>query len=78
MRPEFVNEYIKEIQGYGARHVVRPGITGLAQICLPYNANAKSKLEYDVFYIENRKSVFFNLMISAYTVAKMFTAFLPE
>lgn len=74
-RPEFVNQFQKEIEGYKNRHSVKPGITGLAQICLPYDATAKEKLQYDQFYINNRHSVFFNLIISFYTAFKMITFF---
>lgn len=74
-RPVFVDQYLKEIPGYGRRHSIRPGITGLAQICLPYDATAKEKLEYDNFYIDNRHSVLFNCIIGGYTGLKMITVF---
>lgn len=74
-RPEFVDQFQNEIEGYQSRHDVRPGITGLAQICLPYDATAKEKLQYDKYYINNRQSVLFNLIISCYTGLKMITFF---
>ena len=77
-RPEravFVEKFEKEIHQYRRRREVKPGITGLAQICLPYDASAKDKLEYDIFYIENQRSLFFNLIISYYTALKMVTFF---
>jgi lipopolysaccharide/colanic/teichoic acid biosynthesis glycosyltransferase len=77
-RPEravFVEKFEKEINQYRRRREVKPGITGLAQICLPYDASAKDKLEYDIFYIENQRSLFFNLIISYYTALKMVTFF---
>jgi lipopolysaccharide/colanic/teichoic acid biosynthesis glycosyltransferase len=70
-RPEFVNEFNKEIADYKKRSLVKPGITGLAQICLPYDATASEKLEYDLYYIDHHRSVLFNLMISYYTAIKM-------
>lgn len=72
-RPNFVETYEREIESYSKRKDVRPGITGLAQICLPYDATAKDKLSYDLFYIERRRSLIFNLMISYYTAKKMIT-----
>ncbi len=74
-RPEFVEVFETEIAQYTRRREVKPGITGLAQICLPYDATAREKLEYDVFYIENQRSVLFNVMISYYTAVKMLTFF---
>ena len=51
-----VDTYNKEIKNYEKRHLVRPGITGLAQVYYPYGRNindAKKKLKYDLFYIQN-------------------------
>jgi lipopolysaccharide/colanic/teichoic acid biosynthesis glycosyltransferase len=70
-RPVFVNEYDKTIPYYKRRKEVRPGITGLAQICLPYDATARQKIIFDNFYIDNKESVLFNLLIAYYTVKKM-------
>lgn len=74
-RPEFVNVFEQEINQYSVRKDVKPGITGLAQVCLPYDATAREKLEYDLYYIHNRQSVLFNFMISYYTALKMVTFF---
>ena len=58
-RPErsvFVEQLVKVIPYYGIRHVIKPGITGWAQICYPYGAStedALKKLEYDLYYLKN-------------------------
>ena len=55
-RPEFVEWLSKEIPYYGVRHMVRPGITGWAQVRYKYGntvEDAKEKLQYDLFYIKN-------------------------
>lgn len=74
-RPEFVEIYEREIPKYTRRREVKPGITGLAQICLPYDATANEKIQYDVYYIDQRHSILFNLLISYYTAIKMVTFF---
>jgi sugar transferase (PEP-CTERM system associated) len=55
-RPEFVEWLSREIPYYGVRHVVRPGITGWAQVQYKYGntlEDAREKLQYDLFYIKN-------------------------
>lgn len=58
-RPErrvFINELEKEIPYYNLRHMVKPGLTGWAQVMYPYGASvedAKRKLEYDLYYIKS-------------------------
>ena len=55
-RPEFVQELNKQIPFYGQRHVVKPGLTGWAQVKYAYGASvedALQKLQYDLFYIKN-------------------------
>ena len=55
-RPEFVEWLEKEIPYYGVRHMVRPGITGWAQVKYKYGNtldDAREKLQYDLFYIKN-------------------------
>ncbi len=51
-----VEKYEKVIPNYHNRHLVAPGITGLAQVCYPYGRNVEDaikKLEYDMEYIKN-------------------------
>lgn len=56
-RPEFVEWLNKAVPYYGVRHVVRPGITGWAQVKYKYGNtldDAREKLQHDLFYIKNR------------------------
>jgi exopolysaccharide biosynthesis polyprenyl glycosylphosphotransferase len=56
-RPEFVKNLQSMIPFYNERHLVKPGLTGWAQINFQYGAStgdALKKLQYDLFYIKNR------------------------
>jgi exopolysaccharide biosynthesis polyprenyl glycosylphosphotransferase len=70
-RPEFVKELEEKIPFYAIRHVVRPGLTGWAQVNYPY-ANTieeqETKLRYDLFYIKERSS-FLNFKILIKTIS---------
>jgi sugar transferase (PEP-CTERM system associated) len=69
-RPEFVSSLSREIPFYGQRHVVRPGLTGWAQVRYTYTASvegAMEKLQYDLFYIKNM-SLSLDIFIIAKTI----------
>lgn len=72
-RPEFVEKLIKTIGFYPTRHVVKPGITGWAQVNYKYGANqddSLTKLQYDLYYIKNR-SFLLDLKILRMTIGVM-------
>ena len=69
-RPSFVEELERELPYYAERHMVKPGLTGWAQINYPYGASvedARAKLEYDLYYAKNY-SPFLDLLILLQTV----------
>ena len=69
-RPQFVSDLEARLPFYAERHVVKPGITGWAQINYPYGASiedARQKLEYDLYYAKNY-TPFLDLLILLQTV----------
>ena len=55
-RPEFVSQLTEQIPFYGQRHVLKPGLTGWAQVRYTYGASVEDaieKLQYDLYYIKN-------------------------
>ena len=55
-RPEFVKKLVLDIPHYNLRHMVKPGLTGWAQVKYRYGASiedAEVKLMYDLFYVKN-------------------------
>ena len=69
-RPGFVDELERQLPFYAERHMVKPGLTGWAQINYPYGASvedARVKLEYDLYYAKNY-SPFLDLLILIQTV----------
>jgi exopolysaccharide biosynthesis polyprenyl glycosylphosphotransferase len=64
-RPFFVNELSKSMPFYETRHVIKPGITGWAQVNYAYGETKEDsliKLQYDLYYIKHR-SVFLDINI---------------
>ena len=56
-RPEFVSKLSKKIPLFEIRHVIKPGLTGWAQVMYPYASSIEEqhkKLRFDLFYIKNR------------------------
>jgi len=69
-RPEFVSDLEEQLPYYGERHMVKPGITGWAQINYPYGASledSRHKLEYDLYYAKNY-TPFLDLLIMLQTI----------
>ena len=69
-RPEFVEFLERQVPFYRTRLIVKPGVTGWAQVNHPYGdsvEDARAKLEYDLYYIKHR-SILFDLRIVLRTV----------
>jgi sugar transferase (PEP-CTERM system associated) len=69
-RPEFVSDLEEKLPFYAERHMVKPGITGWAQINYPYGASiedSRHKLEYDLYYAKNY-TPFLDLLILLQTL----------
>ncbi|WP_415748122.1 sugar transferase, partial [Streptococcus mitis] len=71
-RPEFINEFLKDIPNFNERLAVRPGITGWAQVNGGYELTPKDKLVYDLFYI-NHESIKLDFLILLKTIKVMVT-----
>jgi lipopolysaccharide/colanic/teichoic acid biosynthesis glycosyltransferase len=72
-RPEWVTHFEKQIPFYRARLLVKPGITGWAQINYGYVATVEEttiKLEYDLYYIKHR-NLLMDMSILLRTVGQM-------
>lgn len=68
--PKFVDDLEQQLPYYAERHMVKPGITGWAQINYPYGASiedARHKLEYDLYYAKNY-TPFLDLLIMLQTL----------
>ncbi len=69
-RRQFVEDLEQHLRYYAERHMVKPGITGWAQINYPYGASiedSRNKLEYDLYYAKNY-TPFLDLLILLQTV----------
>lgn len=69
-RPEFVADLEDQLPYYAERHMVKPGITGWAQVNYPYGASiedSRHKLEYDLYYAKNY-TPFLDLLIILQTL----------
>ncbi|MBS1817546.1 MAG: TIGR03013 family PEP-CTERM/XrtA system glycosyltransferase [Acidobacteria bacterium] len=69
-RPAFVEQLSAQIPFYQQRHVVKPGVTGWAQVRYTYGASVEDaieKLQYDLYYIKNM-SIAFDLVIVLETI----------
>jgi lipopolysaccharide/colanic/teichoic acid biosynthesis glycosyltransferase len=69
-RPEFVESLEDKIPYYAARHAVKPGVTGWAQLRYAYGASqeeAKEKLQFDLYYVKNQ-SFMLDVLILLQTV----------
>ena len=69
-RPAFVAQLTQQIPFYGQRHVVKPGLTGWAQVRYAYGASvedALEKMQYDLYYVKHM-SMAFDLVIALETI----------
>ena len=71
-RPEMIKEFIKYIPDFNDRLLVKPGITGWAQVNGGYSLTPKEKLEFDKYYIRNR-GFKLDLLILVKTIIVIFT-----
>jgi lipopolysaccharide/colanic/teichoic acid biosynthesis glycosyltransferase len=70
-RPVFVKELSAKIPFYEVRHLVKPGVTGWAQVNADYgstDADALEKLQFDLYYIKHR-SLFLDISIIVKTLS---------
>jgi exopolysaccharide biosynthesis polyprenyl glycosylphosphotransferase len=68
-QPQYVETLVESIPHYSSRHLVRPGLTGWAQVNYPYGADEKDayeKLQYDLWYLRHQ-SLLLDLRIVART-----------
>jgi lipopolysaccharide/colanic/teichoic acid biosynthesis glycosyltransferase len=73
-RPQFLRVLEETVPYYSARHAVRPGITGWAQVNYAFGDDAMYELESDLYYVKNM-SLFLDLRIILRAIA---VAFFPD
>ena len=69
-------EYYGELPRYEMRHIIKPGLTGWAQLNYKPSASleeAKEKLQYDIYYIKNR-SLVLDFLILLKTIKYLFVS----
>jgi lipopolysaccharide/colanic/teichoic acid biosynthesis glycosyltransferase len=74
-RPFFVDKLTQDVPFYAARHSVKPGLTGWAQVRYHYGASADdavNKLQFDLYYIKNH-TLFLDLVVLFETVMVVVT-----
>ena len=75
-RPMFVNELSQVLPFYHTRHIVKPGLTGWAQVKARYGSSIDDslvKLEYDLYYIKHRGFLFdFNIIVKTLSTVIFF------
>ena len=76
-RPEWdilAKDYARQIHYYNLRHLIKPGITGWAQVMFPYGESlddAKKKLEYDLYYLKHQDFIL-DVLVVAKTAKAVF------
>ena len=76
-RPEFTTELKQHIPFFGLRLLVKPGLTGWAQVNYPYGASiedAREKVEFDLYYIKHQ-SLWLDVVIVMHTVRVVMRGF---
>ena len=80
-RPEIEKILKEKIPNYNLKYLVKPGLSGWAQVNYPYGSSindSKKKLSYDIYYIKN-KSVSLDFLIFLKTISlKMLQNFLVK
>ena len=77
-RPEWdilAKDYAEQVSYYNLRHLIKPGITGWAQVMFPYGESlddAKRKLEYDLYYLKHQDLILDVLIVAKTAKAVLF------